>query len=121
MNDHHRSTETIFSEGGILKTMLFVAGAQFFFYCLPQYAFTFAMNENNLLSLTGGVLFHDFVEFIQLVLQYIPILHPCRCFEQFAGMKIDFDYIRFFLCRSLSGRRGCSPCLLYTSDAADEL
>ena len=67
------------------------------------------MNENNLLSLTGGVLFHDFVEFVQLVLQYIPILHPCPCFEQFAGMKIDFDYIRFFLCRSLSGRRGCSP------------
>ena len=63
------STKSVFSERSVAHFAEFVAIIEFFDDSLPQYAFAFAVNENDFATDVAKILVHDAAEIVNLIVE----------------------------------------------------
>ena len=88
---YHCCAEAVFTEGGVLVAVFFVAAAQFVDDGTAQCSFAFTVDEDNTLAFAVAIVGEYLAEGVELVLQHLAITHAGSAVEQLVDVQIYLD------------------------------
>ena len=91
---HHRGSESVLAEGGILEGATLVLGFQLGLDGTAEHSLTLAMDEDNLLPYPTAILLHGATENAKLVLKHLAIAHARGVVQQLVDMEVNLDDFR---------------------------